>query len=368
MKILITSLRAPVAIEWVRIAQKSGHSVTAVDTLKCPLGKNMPGINYVKISSPRFAFASYRDQMLALIAEHDFVIPTCEDVFYLSKVVSESVLKHKVFAPDKELLFRLHNKLTVHECLNMHVVSPQTKLIEHVSQIDSKNKHTILKPVFSRFGTNVITEIHEKNITKLDITPTNPWVQQEFVKGTYLCSYAILQKGVVVCHIVYEPKYLVNNAASTYFRAITNQNCDRFIEQFAKDHAYNGQIAFDFIQNEKGLYVIECNPRATSGLHLVAPSLQVTSEGIIATSKSTLPKNCRVGKSIYFMFGLRYLFAGRISELVGDYKNSRNVIAGISMWSQVCAFFEMLYIQCRNTIKFSEATAFDIEYNGENET
>jgi len=35
---------------------------------------------------------------------------------------------------------------------------------------------------------------------------------------------------------------------------------------------FTGQIAFDFISGEEGTFVIECNPRATSGVFLLDPS------------------------------------------------------------------------------------------------
>ena len=44
-----------------------------------------------------------------------------------------------------------------------------------------------------------------------------------------------------------------------------------WVETFVAREGYTGQIAFDFIETEAGvMYALECNPRATSGVHLLA--------------------------------------------------------------------------------------------------
>ena len=251
MKILITCPRAPVAVEWARIAQKDGHAVTFVDSLKNPLGKNLRNTKYVRVPSPRFEFGKYKVKILQLVSEHDLTIPTCEDIFYLKKAVQDAGLEKKVFAPTFELLIELHNKYSVQKCLNDFVKFPKTQLIENPNQIDCSNQSTILKPVFSRFGTNIVRSISKETISQLAISKEYPWIQQEKIEGKYLCNYAVIKNGVVVDHVVYIPLYLVNNAAATYFEYIQNAQCEEFIKKFAVDNQFTGQVAFDFIVVKK---------------------------------------------------------------------------------------------------------------------
>lgn len=363
MKITITCPRAPVTLEWIKIMQRSGHHVTVVDSLYFPITKYYKNVKFIKIPSPKLDFKNYKKEIIKIIENSDFVIPTCEDVFYLSLVVQRTPLKDKVFIPERDLLLGLHNKFTFKDFTNEFVKVPKTVLVESIDQINIKDKETLLKPVFSRFGTNVIREINKKNIQDIEISKKYPWVQQEFIKGTYLCNYAIIQNGEVINHVVYKPKYLVNNAASTYFELTVNKKCNDFIMQFAKDTKYNGQVAFDFIDDGKDLYILECNPRATSGLHLLSESIYFKDN--IFSSDNTKPfESCRVSKSIYAMFGLSYLLSGKLPELVHDYKKARDVVGDLPIKAQILSFIEMVYIKLRYNIQFASATTHDIEYNG----
>jgi hypothetical protein len=323
-------------------------------------GKN---VTYVRVPSPRFAYEQYKTILRKLMEECDLLIPTCEDIFYVSSALVSDSDRQKVFMPQHDLLLGLHNKSTVHTYLNRHVRSPQTKMITQRNQINFSNKRTILKPVFSRFGANVILDVQPDAVQNIECSSDYPWVQQEFIPGMYICNYAVIQNGHVISHVVYRPKYLVNNAASTYFETIEHQGCSDFIHTFAQDHAFTGQIAFDFIENESGLYVLECNPRATSGIHLIAESLALV-DGILNAKAIAPRESCRVGSSMFFMFGFSFLVQGRFGELVHDYKKAHDVLSGISKKTQLWAFLEMWYMAFKNHIPFATATAFDIEYNG----
>lgn len=364
MRILITCPRAPVAIEWARIAQRNGHEVTFIDSLKNPLGKYLSAIKYVRVSSPRFEFAKYKEEVLKLIAEHDLVIPTCEDIFYLTNVSQGTGFEKKIFSPTFELLIGLHNKDTVGNYLNEFVKFPNTRLVTNPEQVDYNNQNTILKPVFSRFGTNIVRSISKDEVSRLDISDEYPWIQQQKIDGEYLCNYAIINNGVVVDHVVYTPRYLVNNAAATYFEHTNNTQCEDFIRRFAEDNQFTGQVAFDFIQNKNGLYVIECNPRATSGLHLISNRISIATDGF-KVSPIKPHKACRVGGSILFMFGLRSIVSGTVINLVRDYRKSRDVLQEISLRAQLMSFVELYKVKSKNKITFAEATAYDIEYNHE---
>jgi hypothetical protein len=188
-------------------------------------------------------------------------------------------------------------------------------------------------------------------------------VQQQFIHGKPLCNYAVIQNGKVISHVVYTPKYLVNHAASTYFEYTESKKCNLFIEQFAKDTKYNGQVAFDFIDDGTDLYVLECNPRATSGLHLISNSIEYN-EGVFVSNQSQPHESCRVSASIYVMFGLQYLLSGRLKELRKDYKKAFNVARDIPIYAQLLTFLEMIGRMLYYRVPFTTASTFDIEYDG----
>ncbi len=113
MNILITGARAPVAIEWARIALRSGHRVWLADSLKWPLGRFLQGIEgYLRLPSPRQDLAGYQQQLQGYLDQHaiGLLIPTCEEIFYLSQAFAAYIGPTEWLMPERQLLFELHHK------------------------------------------------------------------------------------------------------------------------------------------------------------------------------------------------------------------------------------------------------------------
>jgi len=360
--VLVTCPRAPVVIEWIRIMQSSGWEVSVVDSLIFPIGRFSSGVSYYRVPSPKTDFHAYKSAMIGLIGKFDLVIPTCEDIFFLSFAIS-GTLRDSVFMPDHKLLLSLHDKYRFRAHMNEHVAVPETRLITRREDIRLE-VDTVLKPVFSRFGRSVIRRVDEESVRGLQITREYPWIQQRFIHGNPICNYAIIDRGVVVAHSVYRPKYLLNGAASTYFEGITDVRCDRFIEKFASDTKYHGQVAFDFIDDGRDLYVLECNPRATSGLHRIAPSVRHEC-GRFVNIGDAGGSSYRVGMSLYVFFGFGALLRGKFGALRSDYDKATDVLRGIPFPFHLLPLCEMMWRSIIYGKPLTSATTFDIEYDGE---
>ncbi|MBO0180610.1 carboxylate--amine ligase, partial [Vibrio parahaemolyticus] len=90
-------------------------------------------------------------------------------------------------------------------------------------------KRTVLKPVYSRFGGQVIRDVTTQSISAATISPLFPWVQQQKIQGTPVCTYAIFEHGELKAHQAYVPKYCVNSSAASAFQPISCKRLDRFI-------------------------------------------------------------------------------------------------------------------------------------------
>jgi glutathione synthase/RimK-type ligase-like ATP-grasp enzyme len=364
MKILITCPRAPISIEWIKIAHRSGHEVLLVDSLDYPIGAFYPNVAYIKVPSPKIDFEGYAREMEVLINRCDLVIPNCEDLFYLSKVKECINMQTKFFMPESRLLFEVHDKYAFFSRLNGHVKFPKTQKITCKEEIDFSGK-TILKPVYSRFGRSVVRKVTPESVENLEITPVYPWVQQQFIEGEPLCNYALCEHGEVVVHAVYRPKYLLNQAASTYFKYHEDARCEAFVREFAKANVYHGQVAFDFIDDGVDLYVLECNPRATSGLHLVANALLIDANGRVIKSAEPKPQSYRVGSTLYLLFGWQALLKGEFLALHHDYQRAVDALKPLPWYAQFFALYEMLKRAWWFKKPLTSASTFDIEYDGE---
>lgn len=366
MKVLITCPRAPVTLEWIRLVHKSGCHITLVDSLEHPIGRFYDtSIPYVRVASPAIDFTVYKQQMLALLADMDWVIPNCEDVFYLAKLRESVPSKVTFFMPDNDLLYQLHNKFSFFNLLNTHVQRPETHLVTSLAEVKDDD-NSILKPVFSRFGRDVIRGVQRDQLDHLVISPSYPWVQQRFIRGEHLCNYAVCQNGQVVAHSVYRPRYLLNQAAATYFEFCDDERLNNFITEFARENHYTGQVAFDFIDDGQELYVLECNPRATSGLHALGSHLKLDSDVGILLENTPQTQTCRVGMSLFVLFGIKALFKGELGRLWTDHHCARDVLQGLPARAQWLSFYEMVKRSLIYRKPLTHSTTFDIEYDGEN--
>lgn len=363
MIILITGARAPASLEWLRIYKND--EIIFADSIYNPLKK----INYVKMPSPRFDFYNFCNEYFKLFKQVDKIICNCEEIFYIAQARDIYLRenpdeKYKFFIPKTDFLLCFHNKFSIFDALkniknisykNISIKYPKTYLINHISLLKNHNLNDfILKPVYSRFGSNVIRNI---DINKLEISLNNPYVLQEKINANQICNFAIFENSILKEHIVYNSLYLINNSAGSYFVRIDDENINKcifnFMQELGSSFELNGQIAFDFLMQENegkiDLYLIECNPRATSGLHFI-------------NNKNT---HLRVGKSILYMFFIKSLKELKLKKLFKDYYKANDVLKEfeIGIKDFVCYICGLLKI----SINLSKASTNDIEFNALND-
>ncbi|PID63438.1 MAG: carbamoyl-phosphate synthase large subunit [Gammaproteobacteria bacterium] len=378
MKILITSPRAPATLEWICVALRGQHRVTLCDSLRFPIGRFLSSnVRYCRIPAPRTDFQAYQTAIKKHIAEIDLVISTCEDIFYLANVSLTEAECAKCLMPANDLLMDLHHKIKVFSRLpaTEGIGFPRSRLITQPSDIvydNDSGEKTVLKPIFSRFGRNVIRGVTKEKAQHLEISTTYPWVQQQFITGEPLCNFAVCQHGELIANALYRPRYLLNQSASTYFEREQEQRRQQIVAQFMRDfaeqNAFHGQVAFDFIDDGEMLWVLECNPRATSGLHLLGEALHLSETGQLSYSEPpNLPRFYRVGASLPLLFAWSALKKRQLRALIRDYRQANDVLAGLPFYASWLAFAEVLSMSWRQGKSLSDISTFDIEYDGKND-
>ena len=374
MNILITCPRAPVVLDWIAVfsgSLKTENRIILCDSLRFPLATFGAGkrAEYRRIPAPRTDFAAYAEAMRGLIAQSDFVIPTCEDIFHLAQIPPPDSERQKLFIPPRDLLLALHDKSRFFDYLprDTAVKFPHTRRL--VSAADADISHlgdSVFKPVYSRFGRRVKIAPRSSEIAALPISAAEPWVQQQRIAGKPLCSYAVCEHGRVVAQAVYDPMYMVNGSASSYFRRVNEPRIDDFVAKFAAQNAFHGQAAFDFIDDGREIYVIECNPRATSGLHLLAGALSYS--GRLKSwrfNPDKIQSNTTVSKKLWRLFAWQVRREKTRREVRADYAAARDVLAEMPAYALALSMGEMAWIAWRKGIALSDASTADIEWNGD---
>jgi hypothetical protein len=168
------------------------------------------------------------------------------------------------------------------------ITVPETHLLENSEALTAwlagghggiprDSREWVFKPVFSRFAAHTRIQpnaLQLQGIHKImNLLPHAAWVAQRYVPGTEASTYSVAQKGRLLAHVTYQSPYRAGKGSGIYFEPVVAPDILAFTQAFVKQWDYTGQIAFDFQQTPQGkTYVLECNPRATSGIHLFTPN------------------------------------------------------------------------------------------------
>ena len=276
MHVLILGARAPACLEWARAFDEAGWTVSVGDSLNQPLSRfSRSAQHFVRLPEPRQDPTAWVEALATAIATQriDLLLPTCEEVFYLGHGLERLKPLCRVLTSDFALLHRLHHKghfaAMTHEWA---LVAPETHLLtdrQALLAIADEAAQWVFKPAYSRFASQTLIRPSAQQLTKVQPSDMAPWVAQRFIEGRELCSFSVLIDGELRAHSCYHPRYRMGRGSGIYFQPSAPESVRRFLEQFGRETGYTGQVGFDFIEDRAGrFHVLECNPRATSGVHL----------------------------------------------------------------------------------------------------
>jgi predicted ATP-grasp superfamily ATP-dependent carboligase len=362
MNILITGARSYVAYEWGKALSKH-HAVFFADSLLFPISRfsRFPS-TYIRIASPNEPGGNFARDITFIVDRYsiDLILPTCEEVFHLSQFKHQ--LSCDVFCDDHERLLQLHDKQQILEWAGKVTDCPQVKLpkthrVGAATDIQV-NADSILKPVYSRFGAEVIMSVTDT--IKAQWSDARPWIQQEKIIGRSWCNYAIAHHGKMLAHTAYQAGARINQSASLYLVAQPNTILENFTLRFIEQHGYHGQIAFDFIERNGQFYLIECNPRGTSGVHLLSE------QGLVNALIDQQPITYRLGDRQFSwpikLFGL----LGKVEFNEMYHPHAEDILGKDDFFPKCLSLLslaELAIIALRHHCTLTQASSYDIEWN-----
>ena len=337
MRVLILGGRAPVALDHARRFAAHGWTAYVGDSLPARLSTwSRSVVKAIRLPPPRHALEAFATELDSVIAREriDLLLPTCEEVFFVSRVRSRLPAACNVFAPAFEQMRGLHSKWSflslAREC---GIDAPESALVR---DIDTAREWTggravVLKPEFSRFGVHVRTYPNGIPAEAPALVPSGPWVVQAYRQGTEISSYGIAANGRLSAHVAYRPSYRLAGSSSYYFDPIEAPRIASLVERFVARLGFSGQIAFDWIESADGtLSVLECNPRAVSGVHLFGasddlPGAMTGHSGCCVVPAKPTP---RMLATVMLTVGLpAALRKSRVTQWHRDWSRARDVLA-----------------------------------------
>lgn len=274
--VLITGGRAPVALDLARKFARAGARVVVADSASAQLCRRSRAVaRSYRVPPPNRRPDAFVDALVQIVRAEgvDLVVPTCEEVFFVARGRDELRAHCAVLADPLAVLRRLHSKWEFPRwAAELGLPVPGTRLVTSTEQLVDLPRPFVLKPVFSRFGTHVHVVVDR--VPAVDIGAARPWVAQELLTGRQVCTYSVASAGRLVAHAAYATEFTAGPGACIAFEPVDHPGVDAWVRRFVAGSGVSGQIAFDFMVTAGGEAVpLECNPRATSGVHLLGDDL-----------------------------------------------------------------------------------------------
>jgi hypothetical protein len=228
--------------------------------------------------------ASYELAIMEIIKREqiDLLVPASEEVFYLAGFASEIKKYCEFFFADAQLLLQCHHKQNFNDIAHaMGLSVPDSTLLLKDSAIAQKLTQAdyVLKRCYSRGGNRVIFAGAGTDPYRCEASFDGSWLIQKTIAGETLCSFSIVQHGRLMTTQLYRPSVTLGSIG-VVFQSIRDAKIESWIEIFVRKSGYHGFLSFDFQRTAEGeIFALECNPRITSGIHLV--NLDVLAQAIV---------------------------------------------------------------------------------------
>ncbi|MGG1659129.1 ATP-grasp domain-containing protein [Brevibacillus sp. NRS-1366] len=382
--VVLTGGRAPATLELVRLIGAAGHRVIVAESTRRHLCARSRYVDSVyQVPPPREQPEAYVRALCEIMSKEkaNLLIPTCEEIFYVSNGLERLLSYGEVLAEGIDVLRTLHDKWLFGKLArDAGAIVPQTIRTQSPEELREALREAsgpvVIKPVFSRFSAHVRIVADPVSAAKHPLpvpSAQQPWLVQEYIDGRQLCSYAVAHKGKLALYADYRATHTAGQGASIYFAYANHPRIKEFVCRFVEQHRFSGQIAFDLMENKSGeLYVIECNPRLTSGIHLFRGQLDAANAFFQSGSEVMVPKP--TAKSMLGMAMLTYGLGG-IKDWNGmkrwgrDFFSARDAVFTYDDPRPFAAQFGMLadlaWQSIRTGKSMIECSTSDIEWNGE---
>lgn len=413
LRVLLTGGRAPVTLDLARMLHRAGHRVYVAESVVRHLTRSSSAVEqYAVVPSPRHDTRAYLTELERLVQDWqiDLLIPMCEEVFYVAQGADSLRSYCRVLVSSLKQLHELHHKYDfIQLARSLGLLVPDTRLINsqqewmEAQSVRETMGDWVWKPVYSRFAAKVRMptlmtydtgartdqqgKVSQKNHRHLrndppdkgELSSISPWVAQVFIPGQMLCTYSIAHEGQLVAHSAYDSRYRTGSVgASVFFEQVEHEGALAWVRQFAQATGFSGQIGFDFIGGQDGqVYAIECNPRATSGIHLFHPGddlVRALTEPEMLIKERKMITPARGSKAMLMLpmlgSGLHQIFGkGKLRAWIAAWRGARDVVYARQDLQPLMEQFGVVLAAWRlarsQKLSLTEALTHDIEWNGE---
>jgi hypothetical protein len=227
-----------------------------------------------RVTAPNTDREAYLDGIAGIVRRErvDLVVPVSEETMHLAHVRPRLGEGVRLFCGEAADLLSLHDKLVFARAAGgLGLAVPETSALgsEAATALAAGRDH-VVKPRFTSSGSGLM--IRRAGEPLPQAADVSAGLVQAFVAGEHLSSFSIAREGRMLGTVVYRG-LITSGTVSVAFERVERPDAAAWAAAFIGATRHTGFISFDFIAPEGGPpQAIECNPRATSGIHFVEPA------------------------------------------------------------------------------------------------
>ena len=280
--VLLTLGRLPVALDIARAFDEAGWRVIVADPWRMHLLKMSRSVTRCYVTdSPQAGPEHYADQLIRIADDEsvDLIVPVSEETSYVAALRDKAL---PVFSTTQQETLALHDKYRFVERAGQFGLPVPRSALAGDQAAFTASVPFVRKPRFSCSGRGV--QFHSAG----DPVPQdNRFILQERLSGDAQSAFCVARDGELSACVVYRPTLIDGSVGIAFERVTDCESILDWISSFVRQSAHTGFISFDFFVTEDGRSLpIECNPRATSGIHFLAPEALFAS---IVDGRSAVP-------------------------------------------------------------------------------
>ena len=267
--VVLTLGRLPVALDLARSFAGLGYRVVVAEPFSMHLCRMSRAVaKSIRVTDPRRDADAYLDDLERVIRDEGaaLVVPVSEETPRVAALRGRLPDDVSVFCASQSDVLALHDKYRFAGAAHrLGLDAPPSRLPGGADDFVADDGY-VIKPRYSCSGRGV----------RFSDRPTGAG-DGEFVQarvaGDEVSGFAIASNGQVLVSTTYRATVTSGSVAVCFESTDRIPTVERWMKTFVAAIRHTGFIAFDFIVDEEGrCWAIECNPRATSGLHFVPQS------------------------------------------------------------------------------------------------
>jgi predicted ATP-grasp superfamily ATP-dependent carboligase len=271
--VLLTLGRLPKGLDLARSFAQAGWRVVVAEPFRRHLvGASNVVARSVQVTAPAHDRAAYLADLRRVIVDEgvELVVPVSEETMHVAFLRDSLPAGVRLLAMPAPVLLALHDKESfIERCGELGLPAPATaRLGTAAAQALADSGPVVVKPALSCSGRGVQMLPQGAALPRAG---AQRQIVQRRLDGAVMSSCTLAHAGEPRVTVIYRAALLSGTVAVCFERVASQPSIERWVSAFVAKTAFDGFVSFDFVVDAAGQALpVECNPRATSGLHFIA--------------------------------------------------------------------------------------------------